>query len=786
MGGFDPEIMQDFLTESGELLEELEGDLVELESAPADPELLNKVFRALHTIKGSASFLDFKDLVEIAHSAENLLNAARAGDVSVDQRVMDLLLESVDLLKVQFGQIAEGDMNLSPAEPRLIADLHDATSGGPGTAAATTESGSEGLRTAPARGPFNASVRPLDLDSSKEDLLDFLVSDVEETLAEVQAKLDELADEERRARSAESIAELAAALERNADFFNYSTMRALTHALVSAGEAIADRGVEPSEQLSVRLKAICNLIGEQSKGLGRREMLDWPLDELIDRVGRLSTPGEDTDVPEAADPDEVISIDGIFNAADPLEPDAQGRATAQALQGPSAEPMPTPTPMPSPKAQAKAVPASNPDLTPAAFLTEQSASAGKKAENKKAEQTIRVEVGRLESLMNLVGELVLQKNRVAALARDIAGFDSLPQEKREEFNEAAGELDRTTGDIQVAVMRTRMQPLDKLFGRYSRLIRDLAGKTGKKIKLELIGGDTEVDKSVIEELGDPLVHLLRNSADHGLEGPEERAAAGKSPEGTITLAASHEGSHVRILIRDDGLGLSVDRIGAKAVERGMVTEGELATMSDKDIYRFIMLPGFSTADQVSDLSGRGVGMDVVRTNIEDLKGSIDVESKPGKGTTFIVQIPLTIAIMPAMMVAIGSETYAIPLDAVTEIVRPTAEHIGTIGEAPVLRLRDSVLPVLSGSDLFGMDKETAGKLPFAVVLTANEQRVALMVTRPLGQQEIVIKPLDDAGASEGPVSGATVRDDGGVSLIVDVGKVLRFGTIRAARVNAGG
>jgi len=784
MSGFDPEIMQDFLTESGELLEELEGDLVELESTPADPELLNKVFRALHTIKGSASFLDLKNLVEIAHNAENLLNAARAGDVAVDQRVMDLLLESVDLLKVQFAQIAGGDMDLRAAEPRLIDDLQEATTGSPapvaaGAASAAAEEPAQATCSQPsAAGPFNASVRPLVLDSSKEDLLEFLVCDVEETLAEVQSKLDELADAENRTQSAESIAELAGALERNADFFDYSTMRALTHALVSAGEAIADQGVEPSEQLSFRLKAICNLIGEQSKGLGRREMLEWPLDELIERVGMLSTPGMDSDVPEASDPEAVISIDGIFRAGDPVDSEAKAEAAPDSSLEPMSEPVLQP--------QAETAPASGPEPAPAASPAEQSEAPDKKAETKKAEQTIRVEVGRLESLMNLVGELVLQKNRVAALARDISGFDTLPQEKREEVNEAAGELDRTTGDIQVAVMRTRMQPLDKLFGRYPRLIRDLAGKTGKKIRLEIIGGDTEVDKSVIEELGDPLVHVLRNSADHGLEGPEEREAAGKGPEGTITLAASHEGSHVRILIRDNGRGLPADKIGAKAVERGLVTEGELANMSDKDIHRFIMLPGFSTADQVSDLSGRGVGMDVVRTNIEELKGSIDVESEPGKGTTFIVQIPLTVAIMPAMMVAIGSETYAIPLDAVTEIVRPTAEQVATIGEAPVLRLRDRVLPVLSGGELFGMDEQAAGSLPFAVVLSANEQQVALMVTRPLGQQEIVIKPLDDAGASEGPVSGATVRDDGGVSLIVDVGKILRIGAGRVARVNAGG
>jgi two-component system chemotaxis sensor kinase CheA len=319
-----------------------------------------------------------------------------------------------------------------------------------------------------------------------------------------------------------------------------------------------------------------------------------------------------------------------------------------------------------------------------------------------------------------------------------------------------------------------MQPLDKLFGRYPRLIRDLAAKTGKKIQLVIEGGDTEVDKSVIEELGDPLVHLLRNSCDHGLELPEDRVKAGKSETGTLTLRASHEGSHVRVLVIDDGRGLSREKICKKAVERGLATAEQVATLSDREIWNFIFEAGFSTAEKVSDLSGRGVGMDVVRTNIHKLKGSIELSSELGKGTTISITIPLTVAILPAMMVGVGDEIYALPLGSILEIVRPQDDQISSIGGHRVMRLRDSVLPLVDAAELFCQPADKRRESPFAVVLQQHEKRVGLMVTRLIGQQEVVIKALDETGANSMPkaVSGATVRDDGGVSLIVDVDRLI--------------
>jgi two-component system chemotaxis sensor kinase CheA len=476
------------------------------------------------------------------------------------------------------------------------------------------------------------------------------------------------------------------------------------------------------------------------------------LERLRDAAGGGELPAEGV-LPPDADAETALRADGVRGASARTLVTAEGVAEAMPpAKGPSTEAGVASTPV----AKDEAMPAKRPT----------------------SDSTIRVEVGRLEALMNLVGELVLEKNRIGAIARKLAhAIGSTHHELSEQAALAAGGLDRIAADIQTAVMRTRLQPLDKLFGKYPRLIRDLAGKTGKKIELVIEGGETEVDRSVIEELGDPLVHLLRNAADHGLELPDERVKRGKNPTGTITLRASHQGSHVKIEVADDGRGLSRERIVAKAVERGLVSAEMAATMDDRAIYPFIFEPGFSTAEKVSDLSGRGVGMDVVRTNIARIKGAIDLSSTPGLGTTVSITIPLTLAILPAMMVEVKGEVYAIPLDHVVEIVKPSKEQVSTIGSTPVLRLRDAVLPLVSAVEAFGLPQEEGDDLPFAVILDMNQRRAGLRVGSLIGQHDIVIKPLDgvsrDGTSEPNPVSGATVRDDGGVSLIVDVASLLR-------------
>ncbi len=746
---FDPEILQDFITESGELLEQLEGDLVSLESTPEDPELLNQIFRALHTIKGSASFLAMTNLVAIAHSAESALNTARNGDIVIGSNEMDLLLAAVDVLKIQFDEITSGITDLTSADPELIQSLDilaEGNSGGATASPAASESADAAAQSdSPAQSahPDGRTSRTLELDSSKSDLIEMLTSDIDDSLNDLSSKIEQLTNPELRADATSALIETSEELTKTVDFFDIPELTTLATQLSSTTAKLEPLSGDVMTQLAPRLSALCLLIAEQTVQLEQQMMVDWDTSTLFERIDELATGNIPSEGNLEADADGIVALhtDGIkFGDLPEAAPQAVAASTEAAPQ--------------------------------AAAAMDTTANTKRTAIGQ-IEQTIRVEVGRLESLMNLVGELVLQKNRIGAIAEDIEK-STVDSDLIEQISATTGTLDRVTGDIQMAVMRTRMQPLEKLFGKYPRLIRDLASKTEKKINLVIEGADTEVDKSVIEELGDPLVHLLRNSGDHGIELPADRVAGGKDETGTIKLIAGHAGSHVRVQIIDDGKGLDRAVIGAKAVERGLVTEDQLSTMPDEEVFRFILEAGFSTAEQVSDLSGRGVGMDVVRTNIESkLKGELSIESEKGKGTTLTITIPLTVAIMPAMMVAVADEVFAIPLSNITEIVRPAADQISEIGTDPVIHLRGQVYPLISAQDVFDTPMEDRTSEEFVVVLSHNQRMVGVRVSSVIGQQEIVIKPLDGV-QREGPVSGATIRNDGSVSLIWDITKLMQY------------
>lgn len=768
---FDPEILQDFLTESGELLEQLEGDLVDLESSPSDPELLNQIFRALHTIKGSASFLALTNLVEIAHAAETALNAARNGTVKVGRGEMDLMLAAIDVLKQQFTELTGGQTNLTKAESWLVSEL---TALGEGREADTTSAPCQS--TAAAEG--ETGVRTLTFDPAKADLIEHLIADVQQNIEQMRLQLSRLCEPGSRSAAGTVLSELADDLVKTIDFFEIDECLTLANALEKAFEGIESINDEQLTQVRARARAVCSVLGEQTAELASMRLVTRPTGALVERLSKAANGELETGlfVQPEADENTVLGFDGVLPGSTNT-PSPAGDTSSKGQATTSAEPPTTPTTanQSNTTSTAAGFAEKKPDLTtkPAASPTQNAATDANAARQQVAvEQTIRVEVGRLESLMNLVGELVLQKNRIGALTEDV-GRAKVEPELIEQLEMAASTLDRVTGDIQVAVMRTRMQPLEKLFGKYPRLIRDLATKTGKQIQLIIEGGETEVDKSVIEELGDPLVHLLRNSADHGVEPPAERLAAGKGELGTIRLIAGHEGSHVRVQVIDDGRGLHREKIGRKAVERGLCTQEQLDGLRDEEVFRFIFEAGFSTADQVSDLSGRGVGMDVVRTNIErKLKGTIAIDSAPNKGTTLTISIPLTVAIMPAMMVASGGDIFAVPLTNITEIVRPTPEMLTTIGGAPVIHLRGQVYPLLSAAEVFDC-RDKSSPEPFVVLIGFNQKLIGLRVARVIGQQEVVIKPLDGVKRG-GPISGATVRNDGGVSLIIDVAELMRL------------
>lgn len=768
MSSFDPQIVQDFLTESGELLSQLESDLVTLEQDPGDPEMLNQVFRALHTIKGSASFLSLTNLVKIAHAAESALNAARNRVVVIDREAMDALLKAVDLIKEQMGQLSQ-DAALSEPDASLVAVLA-ALGEGKQKRAATKPDAAPAAQASPAKPDAPALAdgdTALVLGEGKKDLLEYLIGDLDDSLGKAREQAARLSDVSGFRDAASQLFDLADAISRSVDFFEVAPMTRLCVCLRNAAQAFGDASADARIQLAPRIGAIVSMLASKTDSLRRSIICGKSFGKLVERVEMLIS-GElpDALLAPGATAADALALDAGTGVGASVSAQTGPTAAADSDSGTRDHPAPVVIPEPADSAPAPAGDA-RADKEPA-----------KRAAMPGGDHTIRVEVNRLEALMNLVGELVLQKNRIAAITRQLGTAEAATQEAREQMSLAASGLDRVTADIQVAVMRTRMQPLEKLFSKYPRLIRDLCGKTGKKIELVIEGGETEVDKSVIEELGDPLVHLLRNAADHGLELPADRLAAGKGETGRITLRASHEGSHVQLLIIDDGRGLNREKIAAKAVERGLVRVEDVAALPDEEVFRFIFLPGFSTAEKVSDLSGRGVGMDVVRTNIEKLKGLISLSSQHGNGTTVSITIPLTVAILPAMMVGVGDEVYAVPLNNILEIVKPDPASLSSIGGRSVMRLRDSVLPLISSADLFELPAEGV-QTPFAVVLCMNNSRVGLLVTRLIGQQEIVIKPLDGVGTRGGAAGGATVRDDGGVSLIIDVAELIRMAQGRA-------
>ena len=627
------ELLEDFLVESFELIEQIDHDLVELESNPDDLELLNRIFRVAHTVKGSSSFLNFDTLTKLTHHMEDVLNKARHGELKITADVMDVVLKSVDMMKGLLVSIRDnGNDSNSGIDISQICPQLTAISEGQSPASATPAPESAPAATPePAAAGIPASAIPEDIDPNtlSEDQIN---AEIERLL-----KVRKAEDEARRAAKASG-----------------ATPAALATAPVAASDKL-----------------------------------------------------------DAAD-----------------------------------------------KPAAAAKPAGD------------GANAPAKASANASDQTIRVEVGRLDYLMNLVGELVLSKNRLLTIYNDVEErYDG--EQFLEELNQVVSSLSLVTTDVQLAVMKTRMQPVAKVFNKFPRVVRDIGRDLNKQIDLIISGEETELDKSIVEEIGDPLTHIIRNSCDHGIEDPATRKAAGKPEKGTIELKAYNEGNHIVIEIIDDGKGIDAEAIRIKAVERGLISENEADTMSNKEIYSIIFRPGFSMAAKVTNISGRGVGMDVVKTNVEKLHGVIDIDSEIGKGTTLKLKIPLTLAIIQSLLVGTQEEIYAIPLANVNETVRVSVDNIYTIEGKNVLRLRDEVLSLVRLSDLFGVKQVLeSGDQTYVVVISVAETKLGIIVDNLIGQEEIVIKSLGSYLANIDGIAGGTIRGDGRVTLIVDVGVIM--------------
>lgn len=632
------EIMEDFLIEAFELIEQIDHDLVELEANPEDLELLNRIFRVAHTVKGSSSFLNFDVLTELTHHMEDVLNKARKGELKITPDIMDVVLESVDMMKGLLESIRDNGSDAAAGIDikNICASLTQISEGEAPSAAA------EAPAATPAPEPVKEPEPAMPAEEAAPEVSDAELSKLSDS--EVEAEIERLL----KVRKAEDQARRA------------------------------------------------------SKGIA------------------------------------------------PKSPEEIAPAT-------SAAPAPAPKPAPSRERDAdKKVPAASSSSAVA------------------QEQTIRVEVKRLDHLMNLIGELVLGKNRLLKIYDDVE--ERYEGEKfLEELNQVVSSLSLVTTDIQLAVMKTRMLPIAKVFNKFPRMIRDLSRELGKQIDLEISGEETELDKSIVEEIGDPLVHIIRNSCDHGIEDPETRKAMGKPEKGLVQLKAYNEGNHIVVEIVDDGKGLDADMLKAKSIEKGIITEREADAMSEKEAFGLIFKPGFSTAAKVTNVSGRGVGMDVVKTNIEKLNGIIDIESEVGKGTVMKLKIPLTLAIIQSLLVGTQEEFYAIPLASVLETVRVPIDDIYTIDGKNVLRLRDEVLSLVRLSDVFGVNKVfDGGDQTYVVIIGVAEAKLGIIVDTLVGQEEIVIKSMGDYLQNIPGIAGATIRGDGRVTLIIDVGAMMEM------------
>ena len=610
------EILNDFLTESNEMLEVLDQRFVTLESDPNNTDLLNEIFRAMHSMKGSAGFLGFNHLVDVAHRGENILNKLRQAEMAVNPAIISVILETIDVIKAIMADIRESGTDSHVATAAIAAKLDDILNG----------------NTAAAPPTQTEAVAPSKVDASP-------------------------------------------AIEATAPVAPAQTL----------GEILVNDGVASKEQVFDALTA------QQHQPEPKT-----PLGEILLQAKAITE-----------------------------------RALDQALHKQDKQPKPA-----------------------------------------EEDATIRVETKRLDSVMNLVGELVLGRNRLIKIGTQLEQqHESDPQVRV--LSETLAQLNLVTTDLQLAVMKTRMLPIKKVFAKLPRMVRDLSQKLNKQVHLEMRGEETELDKSVADEIGDPLVHLVRNAIDHGIETPAERQAKGKAGEGHLTIAASQEGNSIVIRINDDGRGIQVEKIKEKALAKGLISEAELSTMEHREILNLIFLPGFSTAEKVTDVSGRGVGMDVVRTNIRKINGSVDLESEPGKGSQIIIKLPLTIAIIQALMVEVERSIFAIPLSTVIEAVRISRSEIKTINGREVLHLRDRVLPLIRLAQEFDIPTDSDRERFYVVVAALGDRRVGVVVDELRSQEEVVIKSIWDYLETVKGVSGATITGEGKVVLILDTSELVQ-------------
>ncbi|MBC3209273.1 chemotaxis protein CheA [Pseudomonas sp. SWRI111] len=748
--GADEEILQDFLVEAGEILEQLSEQLVELESRPDDADLLNAIFRGFHTVKGGAGFLQLNELVECCHIAENVFDILRKGERRVDAELMDVVLEALDAVNSMFSEVRER-APITAATPELLAAL---------ARLAEPQTADE----APAS-PVAEMIEELVVEGDSGDITDNEFEQLLDSLNAVKAQAE---------APAAVVAPVAA--QAASDEITDAEFESLLDQLHGKGQfavdAVAPAAAAPAAPAKGDSSDITDdefeALLDQLHGKG-----NFAVDALESAIASAPAPA----APKAAAAGSDLISDhefeslldelhgkGKFDAGAATAGSASSVATP-AAKAPAAAAAPKPAAKPEPKAEAPkpAAAAPAPARAPAAAPAEKPAS--------EAETTVRVDTARLDEIMNMVGELVLVRNRLVRL-----GLNS----GDEAMSKAVSNLDVVTADLQTAVMKTRMQPIKKVFGRFPRLVRDLARQLKKEINLELVGEETDLDKNLVEALADPLVHLVRNAVDHGIESPEEREASGKARGGRVVLAAEQEGDHILLSISDDGKGMDPNVLRSIAVKRGVMDKDAADRLSDTECYNLIFAPGFSTKTEISDVSGRGVGMDVVKTKISQLNGSINIYSTKGQGSKIVIKVPLTLAIMPTLMVMLGNQAFAFPLVNVNEIFHLDLSTTNVVDGQEVVIVRDKALPLFYLKRwLVSSAAHEEQREGHVVILSVGTQRIGFVVDQLVGQEEVVIKPLGKMLQGTPGMSGATITGDGRIALILDVPSMLkRYATKR--------
>lgn len=733
--GADEEILQDFLVEAGEILEQLSEQLVELESRPDDMSLLNAIFRGFHTVKGGAGFLQLNELVECCHIAENVFDILRKGERRVDSELMDVVLEALDAVNGMFGEVRER-REPTPASPELLAALSRLAKPGGGEAAPAPVQQAE---PEPEPEPEPQAVAP---SVASGDITD----------SEFEQLLDALGDAQAGAPSAESAA---------SDEITDDEFESLLDQLHGKGQ------FSGTVETPVVASAVASAPAAAAAG---DDITDDEFEALLDQLhgkGQFSGAAE-TAPPVAAvaaapaPASDDITDDEFESLLDQLH--GKGKFVPPSESAPVVAEKPTAAPKaaaPAAKpAAAKAEPAA-----PRAAAPAPAPAAAEKAPASEAETTVRVDTARLDEIMNMVGELVLVRNRLVRLGLN-SGDEAMAK--------AVSNLDVVTADLQTSVMKTRMQPIKKVFGRFPRLVRDLARNLKKEINLELVGEETDLDKNLVEALADPLVHLVRNAVDHGVETPEEREKAGKSRAGRVVLSAEQEGDHILLSITDDGKGMDADVLRAKAVEKGLLDKDAADRLNEFECYNLIFAPGFSTKTEISDVSGRGVGMDVVKTKISQLNGTVNVFSQKGQGSKIIIKVPLTLAIMPTLMVMLENQAFAFPLVNVNEIFHLDLSRTNVVDGQEVVIVRDKALPLFYLKRwLVPQAFQEEQREGHVVILTVGSHRIGFVVDQLVGQEEVVIKPLGKMLQGTPGMSGATITGDGRIALILDVPSMLK-------------